>query len=206
MSLLPYLSSDNRQKDALRRLQTVEKTAVFSFPLFCRPPKASPAAALPENGTERRGSSVTRSPPDGQCLQNLLRRQLLSALQSSSRQNLAAVFRAHSLTKAVLFCAVSLFGLVCSQHCYPSLPIIIHRILYGRSRGYFLHYRKICIILSRKAQNVKPLLRKIHFLDKNTKFLSPKCARRQKTAGRINGMRFSLLKKFFYQKNHTSCI
>ena len=205
MSLLPYLSSDNRQKDALRRLQTVEKTAVFSFPLFCRPPKASPAAALPESGTERRGSSVTRSPPDGQCLQNLLRRQLLSALQSSSRQNLAAVFRAHSLTKAVLFCAVSLFGLVCSQHCYPSLPIIIHRILYGRSRGYFLHYRKICIILSRKAQNVKPLLRKIHFLDKNTNFFLPKAPIGKKMPAALTGCVF-LAKKNFLSENHTSCI
>ena len=50
----------------------------------------------------------------------ILRRQALSALQSSSRQNLTAVFGAHSFSETMLFGTMSFLRLVCSQHHYPS--------------------------------------------------------------------------------------
>lgn len=50
----------------------------------------------------------------------ILRRQALSALQSSSCQNLTAVFGAHSFSETMLFGTMSFLRLVCSQHHYPS--------------------------------------------------------------------------------------
>ena len=56
-------------------------------------------------------------------LKRLLCGQLLSALKSSSRQDLATIFGAHSFSETVLFCAMSFLRLKCSKHCCPSFNI-----------------------------------------------------------------------------------
>jgi len=49
-------------------------------------------------------------------LSRCLVRKLLSALRSSSGENLAAVLGGHSLSEAVLLLAMDLFRLICSEH------------------------------------------------------------------------------------------
>ena len=64
--------------------------------------------------------------------------QSLSALCTSSLQNVSAVGSSHSLSETMLFLSLTLFGLVSSEHNGTSLILVIGSVSATRHNARFL--------------------------------------------------------------------